>query len=136
MSKYFDSSLKTLGPELRLQIDREINSMANPDWETIFTTQVAAGSRKTPYRTLLRIAAFLALAVISYGGVKTYQSYTLNEIFKQETRIMVDSIFAEPLVKDIEFRLADNHQDVSDWLLEMASSTSWYLGNNNNNYLD
>ena len=142
MSKSLDSHFKNLGTELRLQIDREIESMADPDWETIFTTQdaggtqAAAGSRKIPYGALLRVAAFLALAVISYGGVKAYQSYTLNKIFEQETRNMVDRIFAEPLVKDIEFRLADNYQDVTDWLQELESSTAWYLRNDNNNYLD
>lgn len=142
MSKNFDNQLKNLGTELRLQIDREIESMANPDWETIFTTQTAAGaqaaagSRNVRYSALLRVAAFLALAVISYGGVKSYQNYTLDKIFKLETQSMVDHIFAEPLVKDIEFRLADNYKDVSDWLQELESSTAWYFGNENNNYLD
>jgi len=142
MSKNFNSSFQNIGPELRLQIDREINSMADPDWETIFTTQAtagtqaAAGPRNIPYRALLRVAAFLALAVISYGGVKAYQGYALDKIFKLETRSMVDRIFAEPLVKDIEFKLADNYKDVSDWLQEMDSSISWYFGNDNNNYLD
>jgi cytochrome c-type biogenesis protein CcmH/NrfG len=136
MSKSFDSHFKNLGTELRLQIDREINSMADPDWEIIFNTQDAAGSRKIPYRPLLRIAAFLALAVISYGGVKIYQGYALSKMFKLETQGMIDRIFAESLVKDIEFRLADNYKDVSDWLQELESSTSWYFRNNNNNYLD
>ncbi len=136
MSKNFDNQLKNLGTELRLQIDREIESMADPDWETIFTTQAAAGSRNVRYSALLRVAAFLALAVISYGGVKAYQNYTLDKIFKLETQSMVDQIFAEPLVKDIEFRLADNYKDVSDWLQELESSTAWYFGNENNNYLD
>jgi len=142
MSKSLDSHFNNLGTELRLQIDREISSMTDPDWETIFCTQAAAGtqdaagSRKIPYSALLRVAAFLALAVISYGGVKTYQGYTLNKIFKQETQSMVDGIFAEPMVKDIEFRLADNFKDVSDWLQELDSSTNWYLRNDNNNYLD
>lgn len=143
MSKNFDSHLKNLGPDLRLQIDREIESMAAPDWETIFATQPvdgtqpAAGSRKLRrYSALLRVAAFLALAVISFGGVKAYQSYALNKIFKLETQSMVDRIFAEPMVKDIEFRLADNYKDVSDWLQELESSTAWYLENDNNNYLD
>ena len=142
MSKSCDSFLKTLGPELRLQIDREIKSMADPDWETIFCTQAAAGtqavsgSRKLRYRALLRVAAFLALAVISYGGVKAYQSYTLNKIFKLETQSMVDRIFSEPMVKDIEFKLADNYQDLSDWLQGLESSTRWYFKNENNDYLD
>lgn len=136
MSKSYDSFLKTLGPELRLRIDREIKSMADPDWETIFTTQAVSGSRKLRYSVLLRVAAFLALAVISYGGVKAYQSYTLNKIFKLETRSMVDRIFSEPVVKDIEFRLADNYQDLSDWLQELESSTRWYFENENNDYLD
>lgn len=149
MSKNFDSSLKNLGPELRLQINREIESMADPDWETIFatqpvdgtqasdSTQPAAGYRKLRrYSALLRVAAFLALAVISFGGVKAYQIYALNKIFKLETQNMVDRIFAEPLVKDIEFRLADNCKDLSDWLQELESSTAWYLENDNNNYLD
>lgn len=136
MSKSFDSHFENLGTELRLQIDREINSMAAPDWETIFTTQVATGSRKKPYRALLRVAAFLALAVISFGGVKAYQRYTLNKIFELEIHNMVDRIFAEPIVQDIEFRLADNYKDVSDWLQEMDSPTDWYLGNDNNNYFD
>ena len=136
MSKSLDSHFKNLGTELRLQIDREIESMADPDWETIFTTQPASGSRKVRYSALLRIAAFLALAVISFGGVKAYQSYTFNKIFKLETQSMVDRIFSEPLVKDIEFKLADNYQDLSDWLQELESSTAWYFGNDNNNYLD
>ena len=136
MSKSCDSFLKTLGPELRLQIDREIKSMADPDWETIFTAQAASGSRKLRYSVLLRVAAFFALAVISFGGVKAYQSYTLNKIFKLETQSMVDRIFSEPMVKDIEFKLADNYQDLSDWLQGLESSTRWYFKNENNDYLD
>ena len=140
MSKNYDNQLKNLGPELRLQIDREINSMATPDWETIFCNQAASDPRKVPprvrHRALLRIAAFLALAVISYGGVKAYQSYTHNKILKLEIHHMVDRIFAESIVKDMEFRLADNYKDVSDWLQELESSTDWYLGNENNNYFD
>ncbi len=98
------------------EIDNEIPLYTGEDFNRIITS---AKRRELKKRRNLLVAAVFSLFVISssvFGGVSYYDSLKTKEVIAKSTSELVDSIFDEPFMPDVEYSYINERQSISDWL--------------------
>ncbi len=103
-------------------IEREVSFYGSADFDAVI---FSAKQRALKKRRNLLVAAVFSLFVLScsvLGGVSYYNAVKAREIIARNTSELVDSIFDEPFMPDVEYSYISESQSVSDWLENLGSN--------------